>query len=63
MQVRFGQCFAFGISVLGLVGSVFATVHNYPVIGGVISGGTLVSLVGAFLYHERRQSAVKPPAD
>lgn len=48
-RARWGQIFAFILGITGLAGSSAAVITGHP-LGGALFGGTLVSLVGLFIY-------------
>ncbi len=66
-----GQLFGLLIGMAGIVASTYAAIHGQPVFAGVLGGGTLVSLVYAFVQSkekqgedldEKRQQLQLPPA-
>ncbi len=60
IEIRFGQVAALVIGLTGLICGTVAAVHGSPWIGGIEGGGTVDSLVTAFLY---RQHVVSKPAN
>ena len=58
-EIRIGQICALFVAVFGFGCGTYAMAHGAQIGGSVLSGGTLVSLVGAFLL--RQHSASKTP--
>ena len=54
-QSGVGQVLAFIIAVLAICGGIYLTVIGHPEVGIVLSGGTVVSLVGIFVLGKRQQ--------
>jgi uncharacterized membrane protein len=48
-QGKRGQTFAFIIAILAILAAVYVTIIGHPVTGGVLGGGTVVSLVTVFI--------------
>ena len=44
-----GQIFAFIIAILAILASVYLSVMGHPFTGGILGGGTVVSLVTLFI--------------
>ena len=45
-----GQIFGFVVAILGLLSSFVLVLKGYQVVGTILGGATLVSLVGVFVY-------------
>ena len=58
-EIRLGQVFAVVVAVAGFGFGTYAMTHGAQIGGSVLGGGTLVSIVGAFLY--RQHAASKAP--
>jgi len=56
-----GQWFGFALGALAIVGAVVAAALDKPLMGGLIGGGGVAALAGAFVYA-RYQRDKKPPA-
>ena len=60
-----GQIFGFIVAILGLVSSFVLVVKGYQVVGTILGGTTLISLVGVFVYgtesrkNEREEKNVR----
>lgn len=54
-QSILGQIFGLIIGVLGIVGGVILGIYGNPYVGGVIGGGTVVSLVTVFVLGKKYQ--------
>lgn len=52
-----GQLFGLFIGLAGLISATYAATHGHDWFGGIIGGGTLVSLVWAFLSSRERQTS------
>ncbi len=48
------------VGIYGLSLAAYLALHGQPWIGGVLGGGTLVSLVGAFVYVRHGQQKEPP---
>lgn len=48
-----GQWFAFILAILFLLGAIYCAFINQPTVAAIIGGGTIASLVGAFLYNKK----------
>ncbi len=53
---KWGQILGFIIAVVGLAVSAFIAIYGNAYAGGVIGVGTLVSLVGVFMYGAKTRS-------
>lgn len=51
-QLRRGQYAGLAVALVGIAGGVWAMTHGAQISGSILSGSTLVALVGAFLYRE-----------
>ncbi len=58
-EARVGQLLAFGIASFAIGCSVLVTLYDHPVPGSIIGGGTIVSLVGLFIYGRTAQRQTK----
>jgi uncharacterized membrane protein len=54
-QTTLGQVFALIIALFGISAGVFSGVKGEPELGGVVAGGTVVSIVSAFIYGKHAQ--------
>lgn len=54
-QSILGQIFGLFIGVLGIAGGVILGIYGNPYVGGVIGGGTVVSLVTVFVLGKKYQ--------
>jgi uncharacterized membrane protein len=55
IEVRWGQISALIVATTGIGCGTYAMTHGAQIAGSVLSGGTLVSLVGAFLWRQKRE--------
>lgn len=51
-----GQIFGFIISILGIVGGIISGIYGSPWVGGIIGGGTVVSLATVFVLGKKYQN-------
>ncbi len=51
---RLGQVLGFSIGIAALACGTYASVNGAELAGGLIGGGGIIGLVGAFLYSKRR---------
>lgn len=58
-EIRIGQFCALAVAMCGFGFGSYAMTHGAQIGGSILSGGTLCSLVGAFLY--RQHAAAKRP--
>ncbi len=54
-ESKLGLVFALVISLAGIGGGIFLTMNGHDRAGMVLFGGTLVSLVGSFIYGSRQR--------
>jgi uncharacterized membrane protein len=52
-----GQIMAFLIAIIGISCSTFLTYCGHAIVGSILGGGTIVSLVGAFIYGKQKQKS------
>jgi uncharacterized membrane protein len=58
-----GQSYALTISIVVVVGGLVAVLFGHPIAGTALTGGTLVSLAGLFIYgRERKIAEAKEPS-
>ncbi len=55
LNSKLGLIFGFIIGLVGIIGGVYVVVHDKAFAGGFIITGTLVSLVGTFVYGSRQR--------
>ena len=53
----YGLWSGFAIGVIGIIGTVLLGIFDHPVLGGILGGGTLVSLVSVFVIGTSRRQA------
>ncbi|MCC6423999.1 MAG: DUF2335 domain-containing protein [Phycisphaerales bacterium] len=49
-----GQIFALVVSCLAILGGIIVVINGYAIAGTLLSGATIVSLVGLFIYGRER---------
>lgn len=63
IEGRIGQITAGVITVVVVTCGTYAIVHGYPLTGGALSGGTIISLVGIFIWGRTRKPAPEKPPE
>ncbi|MBQ9345425.1 MAG: DUF2335 domain-containing protein [Kiritimatiellae bacterium] len=58
--LRRGQIFGFVLGLVGIVSGAWVIIEGHSVAGTILSGSSLASLVGLFLYADRKK---RLPAD
>ena len=54
-QSKIGQFFGFFIGLAGIGCGTFLAFYNHETVGGIIAGGTVVSLVSVFVIGKNKQ--------
>ena len=54
-QSRLGQFFGFAIGVFGIGCGTFLAYNDHETVGGIIAGGTVISLVSVFVIGKKSQ--------
>lgn len=55
-ESKLGQIFGLVIGLVGIVCGTYLAANGNPTVGGIIAGGTVVSLVSVFVIGKREQS-------
>ena len=56
LETRFGQICAAAVAIVGLSWSGHVSLGGHPVAGSALGGGTLATIVTAFLYRRNEQA-------